>query len=237
MKSLHSFMSPPHECGYLPEQTARTQYEFVASISAKEYQTLLGQGWRHFGHALFRPRCPDCQACQSLRVLVDRFEPNRSQRRAWEANRDVTIAVGTPEVTDEKLDLYDRFHAFQAGHKGWPEQAPKQDSSYAESFVDNPTPTQEWRYSVGERLIGVGYVDLLPQAMSAIYFFYDPEERHRSLGTFNVMSILAEAARRGIPFLYLGYYVAGCGSLQYKANFHPNQVIGPDGNWVDFKNR
>ena len=147
----------------------------------------------------------------------------------------MTVHVGEPEVTEAKLDLYDRFHAFQSGNKGWPDHLPKEKSSYLESFVDNPVPTQEWCFTAGDRLIGVGYVDHLPGALSAIYFFYDPEERQRSLGTFNVLSILAEAAKAGIPYLYLGYYVAGCPSLEYKANFHPNQVIGPEGEWVAFR--
>jgi arginine-tRNA-protein transferase len=86
-----------------------------------------------------------------------------------------------------------------------------------------------------DRLIGVGYVDLLPEAMSAIYFFYEPDERGRSLGVFNVMSIIAEAARLGIPHLYLGYFVEGCQSLEYKAHFLPNQTMGPSGDWIDFR--
>jgi leucyl-tRNA---protein transferase len=235
MKSLFSFTTPPHICSYLPEQVARLQYEVVASISADEYQRRLHEGWRHFGHSLFRPRCLNCTACQSIRVPVEQFRPNRSQKRALQANRDVIISIGTPSVSDEKLNLYDRFHDFQSGDKGWPEHLPKEESSYQESFVDNPVPTQEWRYTLDGRLIGVGYVDWLPQALSAIYFYYDPDERNRSLGTFNVLSVLAEAKRCGIPHLYLGYYVAGCRSLEYKANFLPNQVLGPNGDWVDFR--
>jgi arginine-tRNA-protein transferase len=203
-------------------------------MTPQEYQERLILGWRRFGFSIFRPKCPNCRACQSLRVLVEQFRPNRSQRRALKANRDVEVVIGEPTATDEKLALYDRFHAFQVDNKDWPEHAPKEVSSYIESFVDNPFPTQEWQYYIGEKLVGVGYVDLLPVAMSAIYFFYDPNERHRSLGTFNVLSIIQEASRRGIPHLYLGYFVEGCRSLEYKANFVPNQVISSSV-WFDFR--
>jgi arginine-tRNA-protein transferase len=71
--------------------------------------------------------------------------------------------------------------------------------------------------------------------LSAIYFFYDPDERHRSLGTFNVLNIIESAKQRGIPHVYLGYYVAGCGSMEYKATFRPNQVLGADSEWHDFR--
>jgi len=235
MLSLYTFTTPDHPCSYLPGESARMRYEIMADISAREFERKLVRGWRHFGRALFQPRCAACDSCQSIRVDVKNFQPNRSQRRAWASNRDVVLTIAEPGVDAEKLDLYDRFHDFQVGFKDWPRHAAKEAASYAESFVDNPFPVEEWQYRVGDKLIGVGYVDRLSEAMSAIYFFYDPELRERALGTFNVLSILADAARTGIPYLYLGYYVGGCRSLEYKANFLPNQVIGPDGSWIDFR--
>jgi arginine-tRNA-protein transferase len=194
------------------------------------------QGWRRFGISLFRPRCPACSACQSLRVLVDRFQPTRSQRRVQKTNQDsVQLRIGPPGVSRAKLDLYDRYHAYQAQAKAWPEHAPRDAHGYASSFVHNPFPTHEWCYYVGTRLVGVGYVDDLPGGLSAIYFFYDPAERQRSLGTWNVLSLLANAAARRIPYLYLGYYVAGCPSMEYKVRFAPNQLLEPDGHWHDFR--
>src|SRR5205085_10327698 len=122
------------------------------------------------------------------------------------------LAIGTPGVTRPKLELYDRYHAYQAAAKGWPAHEPHDVYSYRHSFVDNPFPTQEWTYHLGDRLVGVSYVDDLPGGLSAIYFFYDPDFRHLSLGTWNVLCILDHAARRRIPHVYLGYYVAGCPS-------------------------
>jgi arginine-tRNA-protein transferase len=169
-------------------------------------------------------------------VLADRFHPNRSQRRVCKTNEGVIERViSTPAVTRAKLALYDRFHAHQAETKGWPSHAAKDAVEYANSFVDNPFPTQEWCYYLDGRLIGVGYVDDLPGGLSAIYFFYDPDERRRSLGTWNVLSILQEAAARQIPYVYLGYYVAGCTSMMYKRCFTPNQILGLDGRWHDFR--
>jgi arginine-tRNA-protein transferase len=236
METLFQFVAPPSQCGYLPDQTWRLHYQLVSELSAAEYQEFMRRGGRRFGRTLFRPRCPHCQACWSLRVLVDRFRPDRSQRRARKLNEGtVRLTIARPSVTPAKLALYDRYHAFQSETKAWPVHPAKDARSYAESFVDNPFPTQEWTYHLGSRLVGVGYVDDLPQALSAIYFFYDPSERHRSLGTWNVLGIIAEAARRGLPHVYLGYYVAGCASMEYKARFGPNQVLGPDGKWKDFR--
>ena len=236
MVSLLVYTAPPSPCGYLPDRTWQLTYELVAELSASEYQEHLVAGWRRFGYSLFRPACPQCRACLSLRVPVAAFRPDRSQRRAQAAN-DGTIAlrIGEPTVTRAKLELYDRFHAFQETHKGWPEHSPTDTASYADSFVDNPFPTQEWCYYLGKKLVGVGYVDRVPDGLSAIYYIHEPDERARSLGTYNVLSLIRQAREWGLSHVYLGYYVAGCASLEYKARFRPNEMLGPDGKWEAFR--
>src|SRR5262249_37219775 len=138
-------------------------------------------------------------------------------------------------VDREKLELYDRYHLFQSDFKDWPVHPPKDREEYLNSYVKNPFPTHEYCYRIGDKLVGVGYIDVLPESLSAIYCFYDPDLRDRSLGTWNVLIIIEQAALSGRPYVYLGYFVAGCGSLEYKANFLPNQIRGDDGRWRDFR--
>jgi len=236
MESLIRYLSPPSRCGYLPDRNWSLEYEVVLTLSPAEYMERLKAGWRHFGSMMFRPQCPTCRQCQSLRVLVDQFRPNRSQRRSDKINQgQVELRIGEPSVSRAKLELYDRFHAFQSAFKGWPEHPAKDEDTYCDSFVHNPFPIEEWCYYVKDRLIGVGYVDVLPGGLSAIYFYYDPNERQRSLGTWNVLNVIRRAAERGLPFVYLGYFVPQCQSLEYKANFVPNQILGPDGKWRGFR--
>jgi leucyl-tRNA---protein transferase len=235
MESLFRYTAPPSSCGYLPQERWSLEYEMVANISAAEYTQRLEQGWRRFGAMLFRPQCVTCQACQSLRVDVLRFRPNRSQRRAWSGNFEtIEVRIGPPRVSRARLDLYDRFHDFQTDHRNWPLHPNKDAASFNESFVHNPAFTEEWCFYLEDRLVGVGYADRLANSMSAIYFFYDPDLRDRSLGTFNVLCLLQECRRQNLTHLYLGYYVTGCRSLEYKGNFKPNQVRHPDGEWRDF---
>ena len=232
MEGRLKFLAPETQCEYLPGQTARLEYEHVEQMTAAEYGEFLLRGWRRFGHLLFRPLCPSCRKCQSLRVPVGAFRPRRTQRRVWNANAHgpIRLEVGAPSPTAAKRRLYERFHRYQQVAKGWP--AP--DADAMDAFADNPFSTEEWRYFVDERLVAVGYVDVLPDGLSAIYFFYDPGERHRSLGTFNVLSIIDAARQRGLPWVYLGYYVEGCRSVEYKARFRPNEVLRPDGSWGPF---
>lgn len=236
MESLFVYTSPPSPCSYLPDRDASLTYEMVGALSAAEYQTRLTAGWRRFGFTMFRPACRGCSECRSLRVPVAAFKPDRSQRRCLATNApDVRLAIGAPAVTAEKLDLYDRFHGSQSERVGWSHHGPKDASDYAESFVDNPFATQEWCYYLGKKLVGVGYVDRVPDGLSAIYFFHDPDERPRSLGTFNVLSVIRQAAEWKVPHVYLGYFVEGCRSLEYKARFRPNEAIGASGEWDPFR--
>ena len=247
MESLFHYVAPPTRCGYLPQQKWSLEYEYVASMTTDEYLERLLDNWRRFGNMLFHPVCQSCRACRSLRVVVERFRPDRSQRRCRQANEGVVeLRIGKPAVNRAKLALYDRYHAFQADDKGWPPQPPRDASSYAESFVNHPFPVEEWCYYLNGQLIAVGYVDVLPGStgetlvppaggLSAIYFFYDPRRRELSLGTWNILCLLDEAAKRQMPYVYLGYYVEGCGSMSYKTRFVPNQLRDGDGVWRDFR--
>lgn len=235
MIPLLTFTTPPHDCTYLPGQTARLSYRIVERITPQEYESLMERGWRRFGHALFTHDCPRCSACQSLRIPTATFRMNRTQRRAWAANADLTLNIGQPGVTDEILDLYDRFHQSRSKTIGWTYRGEKDADSYIEGFVHQPFIVEEWQYRLNGRLVGVGYVDPLPGSLSAIYFFHEPEEHRRSLGTYNVLRVIAAARERQAPFAYLGYFVDGCRSLEYKARFAPNEILGPDGVWRPFR--
>ena len=226
-----TFLAPPSRCDYLADRTAQFRYQQIPDLDAAGYMVRLRAGWRRFGAVVFRPECPACRMCQSLRIPVATFRPSQSQRRAWKKNAGVlSVRIGEPHVSAEKLALYDRFHWAQHEDKGWPPS----DVENAAMMADNPFPTEEWCYYLGDRLVGVGYVDALPEGLSAIYFYYDPAERQRSLGTFNVLAILEAARERQLPHVYLGYYVAGYRSLEYKARFRPNEVVDAGGAWQPF---
>lgn len=237
LRSQFHILAPPGPCGYLPEQTSRMEYEQFVRISADEYAARMLGGWRRFGRSLFRPRCVSCDACRPIRVDVRRFAPNRSQRRTRARNEEeITLTIGTARVSVDALDLYQRFHAFQETAKGWPSHEENDVHSFVESFIDNPFPTEEWRYTIDGRLVGLGFVDALPPVgLSAIYFVHDPDERARSLGTWNVLRLIEEAANRGLPHLYLGYYVADCRSMAYKSAFRPNELWQAGGAWTPFR--
>ncbi len=69
-----------------------------------------------------------------------------------------------------------------------------------------------------------------------LFLLRSNNERHLSLGTWNVLCLIDEAVRLGLPYVYLGYYVAGCASMEYKPRFVPNErARGEDGVWRAFR--
>lgn len=236
MELFAEFVSPPARCGYLPDREWQFENALIASMTTQDYELRMEQGWRRFGRMMFRPRCPTCSACQSLRVDVAAFRPNRSQRRNRRLNENVvTMSIHEPRVSRECLSLYDRFHAEQSRTKGWTEHPPGDAAGYFDSFVDQPFPVEEWRYLLDGNLVGVGMVDRLPRSLSAVYFFSEPGEQNRGLGTWNVLSLIERACVLGLPFVYLGYHVPDCRSLAYKSNFVPNQRRLPTGEWQVYR--
>ena len=221
-----TFLAPLEPCEYLAGRLSQLRYEVNDELRPQDYMQRLRNGWRRFGPIVFRPECPSCRMCQSIRVPVQSFRPNQSQRRTWKKNAgEVTIRVASPSASPEKLDLLARFHQHGHATKGWPAASPD-----LNVFLDNPFQTEEWTYYLGETLVAVSYVDTLPEGLSAIYCFHDSDHR-RSLGTLNILQMIEVAKQRGLPHVYLGYYVDGCRSLEYKRRFRPNEVLGADGSW------
>ena len=55
-----------------------------------------------------------------------------------------------------------------------------------------------------------------------------PQDARRSLGTHTILW-LVEQPRRGLPYVYLGYWVPGASKMAYKARFPPAGVLRPRG--------
>jgi len=218
----------PEPCPYLPGREARTRYQLVTDLLPREYDEKLEKGWRRFGSILFSPLCSGCSECISIRVPVERFEPSRSQRRVLRKNSDLCLEVGEPRLDEERLDLYRSHHADRETRRGWPSVSMSFEEYY-ETFCFNAVSTLEFCYRLEERLVAVAYVGEAEQSLNSIYAFTDPGLARRSLGIFDVLCEIEEARRRGKTHLYLGYYVNGCKSMEYKASYRPYEILSSEG--------
>ncbi|MDA8017704.1 MAG: arginyltransferase [Thermoanaerobaculia bacterium] len=214
-----------HACSYLPDRVARMRYRLMPDCPPATYEKLVSRGWRRFGATLFRPTCRRCDECLGLRLDVATFEPNRSQRRALRRNTDLTIVLRRASISDEHLDLYDRYHTDMAERRGWEEKVFDAEGYHA-TFVAGGDPfAHELLYYDGTRLLGVALVDILPSSLSAVYCYYDPAERQRGIGVFSVLAQVELARQYGIPYVYLGYWIEENRSMAYKSRYRPHQIL------------
>lgn len=230
MQVLDCFTLGPEPCPYLPAEQSTLEYEWVHTLSPEEYEERMNRGWRKFGPMLFHPVCRSCSECRPIRIEVERFVPDRSQRRSMKRNSDLLVRLAPPTVDDERLSLYNRYHAVQEGRKGWPTND-KDIEAYALNFVYNPLPSVEISVWEDGILRAVVLTEVTPNVLSGIYHYHDPDLSERGLGTFGMLQTVELARRLEKPWAYFGYYVAGCGSLNYKGRFHPSEVMGADGVW------
>jgi len=215
-------------CAYLPQQTSTMTYRVARTLTAERYESLLERGWRRFGRTLFRPVCRGCQSCQPLRVEIGAFSPSKSQRRCSKriaARGDFEIDVQMPRVTEEHIQLYDEYHADMNARKGWAWQ-PMTPEDYHSGFIAGEFPfARQFEYRLNSSLVGVGLVDVTPNVMSSIYFYFSPELRAEGFGTWSILQELCHGSANGQKWLYLGYFIRDCSSMSYKNRFRPCQVL------------
>lgn len=233
---LDTFVDTDESCVYLPDRASRLEYLVVLHLNGEEYEAAMNKGYRKFGPLLFRTVCEGCHECRSIRIPLDRFQPDRSQRRAFKRNADLTVRFGKPVVDDARLDLYNRYHVSQNTRKGWP-PTEKTAQDYAFSFLHNPVPAVEISIWEGPSLRAIALTDITPTVVSGVYHYHDPDFADRSLGTFAILQTLELARHMGKPWAYFGYYVADCPSLSYKARFRPCELLGHDGVWRPLQDR
>jgi arginine-tRNA-protein transferase len=165
-----------------------------------------------------------------IRIPVDGFQPNRSQERCRKRNLDVTVSLELARPTGEKHELYAKY--LRARHTS---EAPDDDAMDGsreefESFLyTSCVNTEDLVFrDPGGKLLAVSVVDHEPRSLSAVYCYYDPEESaRRALGTFNILTLVAEARRRGLDYVYLGYWLGDSRKMSYKGAFRPSEIWSP----------
>ena len=214
-----------YPCAYLPDKSVRMNYRHIEHASKDFVTAVIQRGWRRFGKYYFHPICQGCDACKSLRIQADTFSPRKSQRRVIKKNTETKIIIQRPSLSKAHIELYNRYHAWKSRKDQWRHREISQ-KEYFENFVDGAHDFgREVLYYAGDTLIGVDLIDIVNDGISAIYFYYDPEYAHLSLGTYSLIKQMDLAKQMGLPYIYLGYWVDGCKAFAYKENFKPLSLL------------
>jgi arginine-tRNA-protein transferase len=230
------YLSMPHPCSYLPERVSTIVFvDPRHTLNQLSYAHYVRQGFRRSGDLVYRPYCQACSACVPVRIPVARFTPGRGQRRALKRNQDVAVVARPPVMDAEHFALYRRYQAGRHAGSSMDDPDPER---YANFLLSKQADTRFYEFRIADdaerdpgRLLAVAVSDLLPDGLSAVYTFYDPDLPARGLGTYAILWQVAEARRLGLPWVYLGYWIKDSPKMAYKTNFHPVEIIR-NGRWV-----
>ena len=221
-QSLRLFLSTEHACGYLPGLLARSAFvDPEAGLGPAHYQRLLELGFRRSGDHTYRPHCRECTRCIPVRIDARRFAADRSQRRCLRDNADLELSIER-HLGDEHYALYRRY--LQARHAGG--GMDPQDRKAFHAFLEcSWLDVRYWCFREDGRLVSVAVVDHLPQALSAVYTFFDPALHERGLGTHAVLEQIRHARLGELQHVYLGYWVEHSSKMDYKRRFRPLEAL------------
>lgn len=222
------FTTAPLPCPYIQ---GRLERKIVTELNGPDaevlHEALSRAGFRRSHSIAYTPACPGCSACIPVRIVASEFRPDRSMRRIEKINHDLEAHRVPARATAEQYRLFARYQEFR--HPGG-DMALMGFYDYRSMVEDSPIDTfmVEMRRPDGT-LTAACLADRMTDGLSAVYSYFEPELASRSLGTQVVLWLVQEAARLGLPYIYLGYWIAESRKMAYKARFQPLEAFGPNG--------
>jgi arginyl-tRNA--protein-N-Asp/Glu arginylyltransferase len=232
------YVTAPQACPYLPGRLERKLFTHLTHDKPPALiDNLLKGGFRRSQNIAYMPYCEGCQACVSVRVLVDDFDMSKSFKRVLDKNQDLVARRVPATPTSEQYSLFRDYIDARHSDGGMADMtvldyAMMVEDSIIDTFVTEyrlkPNPNSR----SGEKpLMGVALCDRLSDGISMVYSFYEPEAAQRSLGTYMILEHLQYARQIGVPYLYLGYWIQGSQKMSYKKRFQPQEMLTGSG-WV-----
>ena len=224
-------LTPEHACSYLDDHQAITLFvDPNYPVEMSQYSTLAKLGFRRSGSNIYRPHCSDCGLCIPVRVPVDEFNPNRSQRRNISLNKDLVRSVKNASFNNEHYDLY--RHYMKGRHAGGGMDNDEPDS-YESLIKADWSLSKLLEFRLGDKLMMVAVIDIFDDGVSAVYTFFDPDYSNRGLGVFGILSDIDYIKSLKLDWLYLGYWNPRTNKMSYKANYQPMEFFdGQEWQWL-----
>ena len=208
-----------YPCSYFQDRQACSLVAVPANrVGPQVYDQLVRLGFRRSGLFVYRPECAGCAACIPVRIPTAAFCPDRSQLRASKRHAGLSVRLLGLSYVDEHFQLYRRYQATRHPGGGMDQD----DRQQYEKFVLQSNVTSFLaEFREGGVLRMVSLIDQVEEGLSSVYTFYEPGVAQASFGTANIVWQVGLAQQMGLPYVYLGYWIAACRKMAYKIRFRP----------------
>jgi arginine-tRNA-protein transferase len=191
------------------------------------------EGWRHFGILFFRYRTAVHDRKQfsvlPLRIDLERFGLSRSHRHVLAKNSDVRVLLRPTHIDDKKVALFGKHR------QRFKENVPASLDQFLSPVPDSvPCLNLELCVYVGEKLLGVTFLDVGETATSAVYAIFDPGEAKRSLGILMMLHSIQFSREQGFRYYYPGYAYHEPFAYDYKKRFSGLEYLDWDAGWIPY---
>ncbi|QUN07600.1 arginyltransferase [Shewanella yunxiaonensis] len=218
-------ITPPFSCSYFAERQEQLIVIQQELLQLPLYERLLAMGFRRSGEAVYRPHCPGCQACQSLRIPLADFKPSQRQKRTLAHNQDLDVRI-TDSYQDAHYALYDRY--IRTRHQDGSMYPPSLEQ-YQHFLSSQWLQPRFIELLLHGQLVGVAVTDVLPNSLSAVYSYFDPDMEKRSLGSMMILTQCRLAQEWRKQYLYLGYQIDNHPKMDYKRLYRPYEILTEQG--------
>jgi leucyl-tRNA---protein transferase len=232
------FLTPGGPCPYLPDRIERKVFARLTGPLAQPLsEALTHSGFRRSQSIAYRPACEGCNACVSVRIVAEQSVSSRGKRRIVRRNADLARRTAAAEATREQFALLRTYLDSRHSGGGMSDMGL---FDYVAMVEETPVNTHIVEYRMPDEagkpgmLMACALTDVLRDGLSMVYSFFHPGADARSLGTHMILDHIEAARARGLPNVYLGYWVRGSAKMDYKARFSPLEALGPNG-WERLK--
>jgi len=219
----------PYPCSYLPGQLARSRIAITGDNAPNgdgdTYARLIQQGYRRSGSYIYRPDCDHCHACTPARIPVEQFAPNRSQRRTWKRHQHLRAMQHPLHFDETHFALYQRYQKSRHANGSMDQDDKNACQQYCDYLLKSSIDSFLVSFHEDTQLRMVSLIDRLPDGLSSVYTFFDPDVAGSSYGTFSILWQAVQCRAERLPYLYLGYWIANSKKMHYKINFQPLQLL------------
>ncbi len=226
-QTLQVGLTQAHQCNYLSNQQERLAVVMDHQWHSQSgYEILLTSGFRRSGETIYIPKCEHCTACQSLRVDCLNFSPSKSQKRLSKQIQHFTFVLKNT-LDSNWFELYENY--ISTRHRSG-SMYPANKEQFL-TFTDNQWLAPKYLHIYEHNtLIAIAITDVVDNAMSALYTFFDTTNP-LSMGTAAILLQIKIAQQLDIRWLYLGFQIDECAAMSYKVRYKPNQKL-VNGEWL-----